>query len=142
MTSNRPVAHIVRGRTVVAQPPTASVREAALVMAERRIGAVPVVERRRLIGIFTERDVLTRVIAAGRDVDRTRLEDVMTRRPETVSVNCPLSEALEVMIAGGFRHLPVMSAGEVVGVISIRDIPLEYRLIREERAGTPEGIDA
>lgn len=122
------VAQIVRGRSVVVQPPDASVRQAARIMAEHRIGAVPVVERRNLIGIFTERDIVVRVIAAGRDADRTRLEEVMTRRPETVSVSCPLLEALEVMISCGFRHLPVMAAGDVVGVISMRDIPIEYRL--------------
>jgi CBS domain-containing protein len=125
------VAKVVRGRSPVVQPPAATVREAARTMAEHRIGAVPVVERRHLIGIFTERDVVARVIAAGRDVDRTRLEDVMTRRPETVSVDCPLLEALQVMISCGFRHLPVMAAGEVVGVISMRDIPIEYRLLQD-----------
>lgn len=119
------VAQIVRGRPLVVQPPRATVRDAARVMAERGIGAVPVVERRHLIGIFTERDLVTRVVAAGLDVDRTRVEDVMTRRPETVSVECDVAEALEVMVSNGFRHLPVMSAGEVVGIISLRDFPLQ-----------------
>lgn len=127
MTSDT-VGRIIQGRTLITQPPTATVREAARVMAERSIGAVPVVEGRKLIGIFTERDIVAKVIALGRDVDRTRLEDVMTRRPETVSTHCPLEEVLEVMITGGFRHLPVMSGGEVVGVVSIRDIFADYRL--------------
>jgi CBS domain-containing protein len=125
------VRGIVRGRSVIVQSPTATVRDAARVMADHGIGAVPVVEGRHLIGIFTERDVVTRVVAAGRSPDRTRLEQVMTRRPETVSVDCPLVEALHVMISGGFRHLPVMARGEVVGVISIRDIPAEYHLLRQ-----------
>jgi CBS domain-containing protein len=129
------VARIIEGRQAVVQPPSATVRQAVMVMTGNRIGAVPVVEGRHLIGIFTERDVLTRVIAAGRDVDRTRLEEVMTRRPETVSIDCPLLEALDVMIEGGFRHLPVMSDGAVVGVVSIRDFPAEFRLLRREQTG-------
>ena len=125
------VARIIEGRVLVTQPPTATVREAARVMAEKSIGAVPVVEGRKLIGIFTERDIVAKVIALGRDVDRSRLEgEVMTRRPETVSTHCPLAEVLEVMISGGFRHLPVMSQGEVVGVVSMRDIYVD-RLLKQ-----------
>jgi CBS domain-containing protein len=132
------VASVIQGRAAITQPPQSSVREAATVMASHGIGALPVVEGRYLIGIFTERDVLTRVIAAGRDVDRTRVEDVMTRRPETVSIDCPLAEALEVMLNGRFRHLPVMSNGEVVGVISMRDIPLEFRLVEHDSSMHPK----
>jgi CBS domain-containing protein len=128
--NDKSVASIIEGRRVVVQPPSATVRQAVLVMTECRIGAVPVVEGRHLIGIFTERDVLTRVIAVGRDVDRTRLEEVMTRRPETVSIECPMLEALEVMLEGGFRHLPVMADGAVIGVISIRDIPADIQVTR------------
>jgi len=109
------------------------------VMASHRIGALPVVEGRHLIGIFTERDVVTRVVAAGRDMDRTQVEEVMTRRPETVSIDCSLTEALEVMLHGRFRHLPVMANGEVVGVISMRDIPIECQALRQDmiEAGEP-----
>lgn len=128
---NVSVATMVTGRSLVIQPPTATVREAARVMAERCIGAVPVVEGRKLLGIFTERDIVAKVVALGRDVDKLRLEEVMTRRPETVSAHCPLAEVLDVMISGGFRHLPVMSAGEVVGVVSMRDILADYRLSRQ-----------
>lgn len=120
--NERSIASLIAGRQVVVQPPSATVRQAVLVMTEQGIGAVPVVEGRHLIGIFTERDVLTRVLAVGRDVDRTSLEEVMTRRPETVSVDCSIREALEVMTEGGFRHLPVMADATVVGVISIRNV--------------------
>lgn len=132
--ASRTVAGIIGERRAVVQPPSATVRQAAVVMVEHRIGAVPVVEGRHLIGIFTERDVLTRVVAAGCDIDLTRLEDVMTRRPETVSIECPLLEALQVMMEGGFRHLPVMSGGLVAGVVSIRDIPVEIHA--QHAAGT------
>lgn len=136
------VARIVTGRSLITQPPTATVREAARVMAERCIGAVPVVEGRKLIGIFTERDIVAKVIAIGRDVDRSRLEEVMTRRPETVSTHCPLTEVLEVMISGGFRHLPVMSDGEVVGVVSMRDIFADYRLSRQRSISIRDEVTA
>jgi CBS domain-containing protein len=136
------VARIISGRPVVTQPPTATVRQAARVMAERCIGAVPVVEGRSLIGIFTERDVVAKVVALGRDIDRSRLEEVMTRRPETVSTHCPLPEVLDVMISGGFRHLPVMSGGEVVGVVSMRDILADYRLSRQGRAELRDEVTA
>ncbi len=139
---DKSVASIIEGRRVVVQPPSATVRQAVLVMADCRIGAVPVVEGRHLIGIFTERDVLTRVIALGRDVDRTRLEEVMTRRPETVSVECPMLEALEVMLEGGFRHLPVMADGAVIGVISIRDIPADIQVTRGDRVEQSDAAEA
>lgn len=133
------VAGLIQGRSVITEAPQSSVREAARIMAGHRIGAVPVVDGRHLIGIFTERDVITRVIAAGRDVDQTRLEEVMTRRPETVSVECPLSEALEVMLDGCFRHLPVMAGGEVIGLISMRDIRLLHhkRSVQEFEVAEP-----
>ncbi len=127
------VASLIRGRQVVVQPPSATIRQAVMVMAENDIGAVPVVQGRHLIGIFTERDVLTRVIAVGRDVDQTRVEEVMTRRPETVTADCPLVEALEVMIEGNFRHLPVMADGVVVSLISFRDIPAEVHILHREQ---------
>ena len=134
----RTVAGIVGSRQAVVQPPSATVRQAAMVMAEHGIGAVPVVEGRHLIGIFTERDVLTRVVAAGCDVDRTRLEDVMTRRPETVSIECPLAEALQVMVDGGFRHLPVMDGGKLAGMISIGDV---VRALIGEHESTISGLE-
>ena len=133
--NERSIASLIEGRHVVMQPPSATVRQAVLVMTERGIGAVPVVEGRHLIGIFTERDVLTRVLAVGRDVDRTSLEEVMTRRPETVSVDCSIQEALEVMTEGRFRHLPVMADGTVVGVISIRDVTAGLRTAGIEQIG-------
>jgi CBS domain-containing protein len=136
------VARIISGRPVVTQPPTATVRQAARVMAERCIGAVPVVEGRNLIGIFTERDIVAKVVALGRDIDRSRLEEVMTRRPETVSTHCPLPEVLDVMINGGFRHLPVMSGGEVVGVVSMRDILADYRFSRQNRVELRDEVTA
>lgn len=118
------VGSLLKGRKVVTEAASATVRRATQVMSGAGVGALPVVDGRHLIGIFTERDVLRRVVAVGLDADRTRLQQVMTRRPETVSLDCSLDEALDVMLTGQFRHLPVISDGELVGMISLRDFPV------------------
>ena len=93
--------------------------EAAAAMTERRVGSALVVERGRLIGIVTERDVL-RAVGSG-DVGG-RVGDWMTPHPETVDADESTQQAAIVMIHGGFRHLPVLDAGRPVGIVSIRDL--------------------
>ena len=90
-------------------------------MAGRHIGAVLVTEGGRLTGIFTERDMVNRVIAAGRDPDGTVLAEVMTGNPRTVEGDTPAVAALRVMQNGQFRHLPVMRDGYLTGILSLRD---------------------
>lgn len=99
-----------------------SVLEAARYMSERHIGAVLIGTDGRLSGIFTERDLLTRVVAAGRDPAATRLEQVMTRDPDTLEPGDAAFDALEKMNARGYRHLPVVDGGRLVGIVSIRDL--------------------
>jgi CBS domain-containing protein len=106
-----------------------TVRDAARNMAERHIGAVLIGQGRRLQGIFTERDVLTRVVARGLDPDTTPLEKVMTPDPDTVGPGDMAVEVLERMRASGYRHLPVVKDGEVIGIVSIRDL---YAAIKRE----------
>jgi CBS domain-containing protein len=89
-------------------------------MARKKVGAVLVVEGKRLVGIFTERDATFRVIARGRDPRKTTLGDVMTREPKTVAPQESFGYALHVMHENGFRHLPVVESGEVVGIVSAR----------------------
>jgi CBS domain-containing protein len=114
-------------RSVVAgQPPstaskTATVLEAALRMKEQGKGALLVLDGTRLIGIFTERDALIRVIAARRDPATTRLSDVMTLQPLTMHPDEPFSRALRVMHENGFRHLPVVEYDRPLGIVSARD---------------------
>ncbi len=91
-------------------------------MAERHIGAVLVAIDGRLQGIFTERDVLTRVVAAGLDPDDTALGGVMTPNPDTVGPGDMAFEALRRMSERGYRHLPVVDDDEMVGIVSIRDL--------------------
>jgi CBS domain-containing protein len=114
-------------RSIVAtQPPaiaekSATVLEAAVLMKQQGKGALLVVEASRLAGIFTERDALFRVIAAGRDPVRTTLAEVMTPQPQTMHPDEPFVKALRVMHKHGFRHLPVVEHGRPLGVVSARD---------------------
>jgi CBS domain-containing protein len=93
--------------------------EAAAAMTERRVGSALVVERGRLIGIVTERDVL-RAVGSG-DVGG-RVGDCITRQPEPVDPDESTQQAALVMIHGGFRHLPVLDEGTPCGIVSIRDL--------------------
>lgn len=107
-------------RNVLKASPTASVSEAAALMANKNVGAVMVIEDDRLVGIFTERDVVFRVVACGLDARTTRLADVMTPAPHTIEPDRPFGYALTVMHEHGFRHLPVTENGKPVGIISAR----------------------
>jgi CBS domain-containing protein len=95
-------------------------REAATQMAERRVGAAVVLDGERLVGILTERDVL-RAVGSDRDRDAS-VEDWMTKDPEVVEPSDTTDHAAVLMIHGGFRHLPVVEADRVVGIVSIRDL--------------------
>jgi len=138
--SHRSIGSIIEGQELVTAPGGATVAEAARLMREREVGAVMVLEEGKLVGVFTERDALFRVVAESRDVQTTRLSDVMTRDPRTVSPDMAFSDALHIMHEGGFRHVPVVRDGRPVGMISCRDAlgpELEdfiYELLRQERA--------
>jgi CBS domain-containing protein len=90
-------------------------------MTSRRVGSVMVVEGGQLVGIFTERDALVRVLAAGLDPETATLDQIMTADPTVIPVTASLSQALHVMHDGGFRHLPVVEGGKPVGMVSLRD---------------------
>jgi CBS domain-containing protein len=114
-------------RSIVANQPPAiaeksvTVLEAATLMQQQGKGALLVVEGSRLSGIFTERDALFRVIAAGRDPATTKLADVMTPHPQTMHPDEPFVKALRIMHKRGFRHLPVVEHGRPLGIVSARD---------------------
>jgi CBS domain-containing protein len=127
----RIVPDLVSNQTLASLPPTATVRDAVRVMAERHIGAVLVAVDGRLQGIFTERDVLTRVVAAGLDPDDTALGGVMTPNPDTVGPNDTALDALRRMSERGYRHLPVVDDDQMVGIVSIRDL---YTAVNKELA--------
>ena len=117
-------------------PPDATAQAAAQLMTERRVGAVLVIENDHLLGIVTERDIVFRVVATSLDAATTPLEAVMTAAPETLAPDDTAATALEMMQAGGYRHLPVIRDGAVCGMVSIRDIyEAVRRMLQEELRG-------
>ncbi|MDH3473056.1 MAG: CBS domain-containing protein [Rhodospirillales bacterium] len=115
------VPDVVHDQELVHLASSASLREAAKLMRARNVASVLVLEDGRLQGIFTERDMVRRVVAAGRDPDGTTLGEVMTRNPDTIAPSSTALDALRLMHDGGYRHLPVVEGGRVVAVVSRRD---------------------
>ena len=115
----RNMSDIVRNQDPVTLPPSATVREACRYMRDRRVGAVLVTEDdNRLLGIFTGRDAVHRVLAEGKSAARTKLAEVMTREPDTMPLDKTAIEALRLMEYGRYRHVPVVDGGRVVGIVS------------------------
>ena len=120
-----------------------TVRDAATLMAGRNIGAVIVLREGHMSGIFTERDLMTKVAARGLDCDTTPVREVMTENVVTVSPEADLNTCLQTMTEGGFRHLPVVdSDGEPVGMISQRDfVALTFgQALRRMRGTARQGL--
>jgi CBS domain-containing protein len=111
-----------KGRATVSVSPLVTVSQAAQEMNRRKVGSVLVMEGGQLLGIFTERDVLWRVVAAGLDPKTTPLSQVMTRNPITVGPDTPIQSVMDVFTEKRFRHLPVVDDGRLLGVISIGDV--------------------
>lgn len=111
--------------------PGDSVREAVAVLAERRIGALPVVEHGRVVGIFSERDVVKRLAALGPALLDASVAEIMTSPVETVDPALDVIEALGLMTERRFRHLPVVEGGQMVAFVSIGDL-VKYRIERIE----------
>ncbi len=118
------LAEILQKRSPVVYPldPDAPVAAAVARMAQQGVGAVPIVEGGALVGIFSERDVIRRVIAAGRSPERTPLREVMTRDPITAHAGESRASAILKMQAVGCRHLPIVADGTVIDMLSIRDL--------------------
>lgn len=109
-------------RDLVSVDPKATVADAARSMREAHVGAVLLLEQGRLTGIFTERDLATRVVAAGRSPDATPVGEVATRPVVTVASGTPLRQCAETLRGKGVRHLPVLAPdGRPVGILSARD---------------------
>lgn len=122
MPTRRLMPDVIKNQELTCLPPGATVRDAATLMAEKRIAAVLVTEGRTLKGIVTERDMTTRVVAAGLDPDTTPLSAVMTVDPDTLEPSATALSALDLMERRHYRHLPIAVDGEVVGMVSIRDL--------------------
>ena len=127
------IAAILRGKgdAVISIGPDASVADAVALLAERGIGALPVMTADEVVGIFSERDVIHALAAGGAAaLDRT-VGDVMTSPVESIGPRDPAIGALSLMTQRRIRHLPVVEAGRVVGFVSIGDL-VKYRIDRIE----------
>ena len=106
---------------IVTVDPDSTVAQAATIMAEKRIGSALVLEGEDLAGIFTERDIV-RALSQDFDAPGHPIAHWMTRNPTTVGPDATVEDGMDLMLKGGFRHLPVIDDGRVVGVVSIRDL--------------------
>ncbi|KHG66382.1 histidine kinase [Thermus sp. 2.9] len=120
MTVRQVLLH--KGSQVYAIHPEATVLEALRKLAEHDIGALLVMEGERLLGIFSERDYARKLVLLGRFSKDTRVGEVMTQDPITIPPEADLSQAMRLMTEHRVRHLPVVEAGKVVGVVSIGDV--------------------
>lgn len=122
-----------------------SVLEVARFMVEKNIGAVPVLREGKLVGIFSERDLMKRVVVGARHPGSTRVSEVMTPRPRVVDKDEKIDKCMFLMREHGFRHLPVCDGDRVIGLISLRDLMLrdltekddEVKLMRAYMQGGP-----
>jgi CBS domain-containing protein len=136
---HQPIGSLKDTAKVVSVPPQASVAEAAAAMLEHGVGAVLVIDDGVLVGIFTEHDIVSRVIAGGLDPNAVRVREVMTREPLTVGPDATLGHALVLMHDRAIRHLPVVEDGKPVGIVCARDAldpELEDFICEERRRET------
>ena len=137
--TERTVKQIIEGQEPVTASADMTVSEAARLMKTHNIGALMVVEGEKLVGVFTERDGLFRVLAGGMSGESTPLSAVMTANPQTIKPEDGFTHALQMMHDGRYRHLPVVDDGRVVGIVSVRDAlgpELEtfvYEMLRQEQ---------
>jgi CBS domain-containing protein len=131
----RKIADMMAGGEFAELAPSATVYEAACLMKARKCGSVLVTDEHKLRGIFTERDLVNRVVAAKLDPLTTPLAQVMTEKPDTVRPDTLALEALRMMEDGGYRHLPVVKRGRILGVVSRRDFYGEEKAeVEKERS--------
>jgi CBS domain-containing protein len=113
---------IVKDRRVYSIDAGRTVLEAARYMMEHNIGALPVLRNGELAGMFSERDIMNRVVAVGRTPGSTSVAEVMTANPRAVAADETVEECLFIMREFGFRHLPIVEGKELKGLVSLRDI--------------------
>ena len=127
-----------KGSEVLTVAPESTVLEAAQLMNTRGIGAVPVTEAGALVGIFTERDILVKILRKGMDLAQVPVEACMTPEPETLRDDDSVACAVNRMHLGGYRHLPIVDdQGAPVGVISVKDIIDELAMLFPEEVLNP-----
>jgi len=117
---------LVKDRRIYSIDAEATVLEAARFMMEHNIGALPVLRNGELAGIFSERDIMNRVVAIGRMPGTTKVAEVMTANPKSVNVSETVENSLFLMREFGFRHLPIVDGKQLKGLVSLRDLLLRY----------------
>jgi predicted transcriptional regulator len=125
--------------TIHSVGPNTSVTECVRTMTAKRIGALIVMDGEKLVGIFTERDALNKVLAAGLDPEKTKVSDVMTKDPYSIPPTTTVGEAMELVTKRRFRHLPIVKNGKVLAVISSGD--LTHWLVKEQVGEVQELVD-
>jgi CBS domain-containing protein len=133
------IRDLISNRTIHYVQPGQTVFEAAKYMVDRNVGAVPVLEETTLVGIFSERDIMRRVVTEGRDPLTTPIGDVMSRELRTVEPSATSEEAMCLMQTHGVRHLPVCEGRTLVGFLSLRDL---LRCHLDEKSGEADMMRA
>jgi CBS domain-containing protein len=128
------IAEIIKGRPLFHVQSSANVRDVARQMTEKNIGAIAVLDAGKLVGVFSERDLMSRVVARGLDPDKTAVRDVMTHSLVVAEPVDNIDSALKKMNSLGCRHLPVVERGNLVGMISLRDLLLIDDQANREKA--------
>jgi CBS domain-containing protein len=116
------LAELIEDRPLVHVAMTDTVRDVALRMREKNVGAVAVLDGGKLVGIFSERDVVTRIVAENLDASQTLIGVVMTKDLIVADPSEDIGDAVQKMVAGKCRHLPIVKGGNLLGMISIRDL--------------------
>ncbi len=140
------IRDLLRNQVTIFAEAHQTVLAVARLMVEHNIGAVPVLQDGQMVGIFSERDLMIRVVVAGKDPAQTPVSQVMTEDPLTVAPDDALETCMTLMKRHNFRHLPVCAGRELKGVVSLRDILLhdldekddEVRMMRAYLHSTPE----
>lgn len=133
------IRDLLSNRTIHYVQPEQTVFEAANYMVQSNVGAVPVLDGTRLVGIFSERDIMKRVVTEGRDPGKTRVGDVMSTEIRTLAPSATCHDAMLMMQFHSVRHLPVCEESTLVGFLSLRDL-LRHNL--DEKAGEAEMMRA
>ena len=113
---------VLQRQRIVSAPPDAMVHAVAVIMTRSHVGAVPIVEAERLVGIFSERDLMSRVVVPNRDPHTTPVSEVMTTQVVTATPQEHVDYCVEKMKRVGCRHLPVVVDEKVIGMVSMRDL--------------------
>lgn len=118
----RTLGELVRKGTMRHAEKGQTILEVVNYMSKHKVGAVPVLEGDRLVGIFSERDLMVRCVAGRLDIEKTKVEEVMTKRVIVMESGDTYEECLQIMKQEGIRHIPVLEGDKLIGMVSMRDI--------------------